>query len=61
MPYSNPSDIDTTSREIHRVVLDLADSLDEEQLQWRPSGYATSIGFHLWLTLPPGKTERWPT
>src|SRR5574339_625076 len=35
-------------REIHKVVLDLAQDLNEEQLQWRPEGYSTSIGFHLW-------------
>jgi hypothetical protein len=42
------SDLDLTSREIHRVVLELAESLDDAQLRWRPDGYATSIGFHLW-------------
>src|SRR5574339_322213 len=35
-------------REIHKVVLDLAQDLNDEQLQWRPEGYSTSIGFHLW-------------
>lgn len=33
---------------IHRVVLDLAANLDDEQLRWKPQGYSTSIGFHLW-------------
>jgi hypothetical protein len=42
------SNLDLTSREIHRVVLELAESLSEDQLRWRPDGYATSIGFHLW-------------
>jgi hypothetical protein len=42
------SNLDLTSREIHRVVLELAESLDEDQLRWRPDGYATSVGFHLW-------------
>ncbi len=35
-------------RETHKVVIGLADDLDDEQLRWRPDGYSTSIGFHLW-------------
>mgnify|MGYP001192833285 CR=1 FL=1 len=35
-------------RETHRTVLGLAESLEDEQLGWRPAGYSTSIGFHLW-------------
>jgi len=35
-------------KNIHKVVLDLADDLNDEQLQWKPEGYSTSIGFHLW-------------
>lgn len=35
-------------RDIHKVVLDLADDLNDEQLNWKPEGYSTSIGFHLW-------------
>jgi hypothetical protein len=35
-------------RDIHKVVLDFAEGLDEDQLRWRPRGYSTSIGFHLW-------------
>jgi hypothetical protein len=35
-------------KEIHKVVLNLADGLDDEQLNWKPKGYSTSIGFHLW-------------
>ena len=35
-------------KDIHRVVLDLAESLNDEQLNWKPEGYSTSIGFHLW-------------
>lgn len=35
-------------RDIHKVVLNLAEELDEEQLHWKPEGYSTSIGFHLW-------------
>ena len=35
-------------KDIHRVVLNLADDLNDEQLNWTPEGYSTSIGFHLW-------------
>jgi hypothetical protein len=35
-------------KEIHKVVLNLADDLTDEQLNWKPEGYSTSIGFHLW-------------
>jgi hypothetical protein len=35
-------------RDIHKVILELADSLNDEQLKWKPEGYSTSIGFHLW-------------
>jgi len=43
-----PYDVDAASRDIHSVVLGLAESLDEDQLHWRPDDFATSIGFHLW-------------
>lgn len=35
-------------KEIHKVVLELANDLSDEQLRWSPEGYSTSIGFHLW-------------
>lgn len=35
-------------KDIHQVVLNLADDLNDEQLNWKPEGYSTSIGFHLW-------------
>ena len=35
-------------KDIHKVVLEFGESLDEDQLHWRPKGYSTSIGFHLW-------------
>jgi len=35
-------------KDIHKVVLEFAQELDDDQLQWRPRGYSTSIGFHLW-------------
>ncbi len=34
--------------EIHKTVLEFAEELTEDQLRWRPRGYSTSIGFHLW-------------
>jgi hypothetical protein len=41
-------DVLASFKEVHRIVLDFAATLDEEQLRWRPRGYSTSIGFHLW-------------
>jgi hypothetical protein len=35
-------------KDIHQVVLQLADDLNDEQLNWKPEGYSTSMGFHLW-------------
>jgi hypothetical protein len=35
-------------KDIHKVVLEFAEELNEDQLRWRPRGYGTSIGFHLW-------------
>ena len=35
-------------KDIHKVVLNLAESLTDEHLNWKPEGYSTSIGFHLW-------------
>ena len=35
-------------KDIHKVVLNLVDDLSDEQLSWKPEGYSTSIGFHLW-------------
>jgi hypothetical protein len=47
---SNSADYDVLRayKDIQKVVLNLADSLDEEQLGWRPENYTTSMGFHLW-------------
>jgi hypothetical protein len=41
-------DVLQSFQEIHRVVINLAGELDDEQLRWKPKGYPTSIGFHLW-------------
>jgi len=35
-------------QDLHKNILSLAEGLTEEQLRWRPEGYSTSIGFHLW-------------
>lgn len=35
-------------KDIHKAVLHLAEDLNDEQLNWKPEGYSTSIGFHLW-------------
>lgn len=50
MDMATPALYDTlyNFKDIHKVVLVLADDLNDEQLSWRPEGYSTSIGFHLW-------------
>ena len=48
MPPPALYDILYSFKDIHKVVLNLADSLNDEQLNWKPEGYSTSIGFHLW-------------
>jgi len=35
-------------KDIHKVVMNFAEELTDEQLNWKPEGYSTSIGFHLW-------------
>ena len=35
-------------KDTHKTVLNLAESLSDEQLRWKPEGYSTCIGFHLW-------------
>lgn len=41
-------DVHFLFKDIHKVVLEFAEGLDEGQLRWKPRGYSTSIGFHLW-------------
>ena len=41
-------DVLQSFQEIHRIVINLVGELSDEQLQWKPEGYPTSIGFHLW-------------
>jgi len=48
MPAPAIYDVDESSREIHRVVIEFIEGLDDDQFRWRPTGYATSIGFHAW-------------
>ena len=45
-----PALYDTLSsfKDIHKVILNLAADLNDEQLNWKPEDYSTSIGFHLW-------------
>jgi hypothetical protein len=47
---STPALYDTlrSFKDIHKVVLGLAEDLTDEQLNWKPEGYSTCIGFHLW-------------
>ncbi len=48
MPTPALYDVLYSFKDIHKVVLDLAYELNDEQLNWKPEGYSTSIGFHLW-------------
>jgi hypothetical protein len=48
MSISATYDVLRSFQDIHRVVINLAGELNEEQLRWKPQGYSTSIGFHLW-------------
>jgi len=48
MPMFALYDVFHSFKDIHKVVLNLADDLNNAQLNWKPEGYSTSIGFHLW-------------
>ena len=48
MPIYALYDVLHSFQDIHRVVMNLAGELNDEQLRWKPEGYSTSIGFHLW-------------
>src|SRR5512138_1722584 len=48
MPTSASYDILFHFKDIHKVILDFVEELTDEQLAWKPEGYSTSIGFHLW-------------
>src|SRR5688572_27340662 len=48
MPINALYDVLHSFKDIHKVVLNFAEGLDDDQLNWKPAGYSTSIGFHLW-------------
>jgi len=48
MPIFASYDVLYSFKDIHRIILSLADDLNDHQLTWKPEGYSTSIGFHLW-------------
>lgn len=48
MSQPAPYDVLIVYQDLHKNILDLAEDLTDEQLRWRPEGYSTSIGFHLW-------------
>ena len=48
MPITALYDVLHSFKDIHKVVLNFVDGLDDDQLNWKPEGYSTSIGFHLW-------------
>jgi hypothetical protein len=48
MSISAVYDVLHSFKDIHKVVLNLVDDLNDEQLNWKPEDYSTSIGFHLW-------------
>jgi hypothetical protein len=48
MPTPALYDVLNSFQDIHRVVINLAGELNDQQLRWKPEGYSTSIGFHLW-------------
>lgn len=35
-------------KDIHNVVLNFADELTDDLIDWKPKDYSTSVGFHLW-------------
>jgi hypothetical protein len=48
MPTPALYDVLYSFKDIHKVILNLAYELNDEQVRWKPEGYSTSIGFHLW-------------
>lgn len=48
MPIPAAYDALHSFKDIHKVILAFAEELTDEQLNWKPEGYSTSIGFHLW-------------
>jgi hypothetical protein len=60
MPSFALYDVLHSFKDIHKVVLSLADSLEDEQLRWKPEGYSTSIGFHLWHLARESDYSKYP-
>jgi DinB family protein len=48
MPIVALYDVLHSFKDIHTVILKFAEGLGDDQLNWKPAGYSTSIGFHLW-------------
>lgn len=48
MPTPALYDVLYSFKDIHKIILGLADDMDDDQLNWKPDGYSTSVGFHLW-------------
>ena len=48
MPTHAFYDVLHSFKDIHKVILNLVYELNDEQIAWKPEGYSTSIGFHLW-------------
>jgi hypothetical protein len=48
MSFQAPYDVLHSFKDIHKVIMTFAEDLSDEQLNWKPEGYSTSIGFHLW-------------
>ena len=48
MPKSIMSVICEQYRNTHEILLDLIDSLSDEQIGWTPNATTPSIGFHVW-------------
>ena len=48
MPTHALYDVLSSFKDIHKVVLKLSADLTDDHLKWKPEGYSTSIGFHLW-------------
>jgi len=48
MPTPALYDVLYSFKDIHKIIIGLADDMNDEQLNWKPEGYSTSVGFHLW-------------
>jgi hypothetical protein len=48
MPTPALYDVLYSFKDIHKIIINIADDMSDEQLNWKPDGYSTSVGFHLW-------------